>query len=61
MGRAIRSPPQLRAAPEVRAAFTQCSARPLYGLSGRLGVIAKFCIYNVLAHAYTIKDFSAMW
>lgn len=28
-------------------------------LSGRLGVIAKFCIYNVLAHAYTIKDFSS--
>lgn len=28
-------------------------------LPGRLGVIAKFCIYNVLAHAYTIRDFSS--
>jgi len=42
--------------PTARAAFTQRSARPLCGLSGSLGVIAKFCIYNVLAHAYTIKE-----
>lgn len=27
--------------------------------AARQGVIAKFCIYNVLAHAYTIKDFSS--
>lgn len=30
-----------------------CLCRAVSGL----GVIAKFCIYNVLAHAYTIKDF----
>jgi len=51
-----RSCPHSRAAAERRA--PRHTAQPSTSCQ-RVGVIAKFCIYNVLAHAYTIKDFSS--